>query len=56
LKLAIVGSRGFNNYILFEKTMAEFNLNISLIISGGAVGADTFAEIWANKNKKELII
>ena len=56
MKLAVVGSRGFNNYILFEKTMAEFNLNISLIISGGAKGADTFAEIWANKNKKELII
>lgn len=56
MKLAVVGSRGFDDCILFEKTMAEFNKDISTIISGGAEGADNFAEIWANKNKKKLII
>ena len=42
MKLAIIGSRDFNDYDLLYNTVARhFNINnISLIISGGARGAD----------------
>lgn len=56
MKLAVIGSRNFNNSNLLEKTIDELGLNISTIISGGANGADNLAEIWAINNNKELII
>lgn len=60
IKLAIVGSRTFDNYdelnIMINKIIKENNYNISLIISGGAKGADTFAEQYAKENNIETLI
>ncbi len=51
-KIAVVGSRSFNDYELLSKTLNEFNnCKIISIISGGAKGADTLAEKYAKENK-----
>ena len=59
MKLAIVGSRTFNDYDILKKNItAIFEVNkISEIISGGAIGADTLAEIFADEYhiKKTII-
>ncbi len=47
MKLAIVGSRTFNNYELLCKKAPE---GISEIVSGGAKGADTLAEQYASEH------
>jgi len=47
MKVAIIGSRGFDDYNLVIKTLA--GLNISLIISGGANGADLLGEKYADE-------
>ena len=44
-KLAVVGSRGYNNYSELKKILDNFE-NISIIISGGAKGPDTLTEIY----------
>ncbi|MFW6046326.1 MAG: DUF2493 domain-containing protein [Candidatus Woesearchaeota archaeon] len=52
MKLGIVGSRNFNNFKLLENTiLGNFsNLEyIDVIVSGGAKGADTLAEKFAEK-------
>lgn len=53
MKVAIVGYRNFKDYQVFEKRVNEiFNHNdISPfeIVSGGAEGVDTLAEIYANE-------
>lgn len=52
IKLAIVGSRGFNDYDLLEKTINEnYKIDqIEAIVSGGARGADSLGEKYAEKN------
>jgi hypothetical protein len=47
MKTAVIGSRGFNDYVLLKQTLdACF---ISEIISGGAIGADQMAERYAEE-------
>ncbi len=46
MNVAIIGSRDFKNKELLDNT-------ISLIVSGGAKGADTMGVQWANKNSIE---
>jgi predicted Rossmann fold nucleotide-binding protein DprA/Smf involved in DNA uptake len=50
MKLAVIGSRTFTNKVLLEKTLARVKTPISLLISGGAIGADTLAKEWAEEN------
>ena len=51
VKLAIIGSRGFDNeYIMFE-ALFDYMGKISMVISGGAKGADTLGEQWAKHAK-----
>lgn len=45
MKTAVIGSRGFKDYKLLERTLSGFQ--ISEIISGGAIGADKLAELYA---------
>jgi len=45
MKLAVVGSRTFNNYKLVSETLS--GLTVSEIVSGGAKGADRVAERYA---------
>jgi hypothetical protein len=54
MKVAIIGSRGFTDYELIKKTLKP--LGITLIISGGAAGADTLGEKYANENGIETLI
>lgn len=50
--LAVVGSRTFYDYKLLDETLTRFHqVNpITEIVSGGARGADSLAERWANEN------
>ena len=57
-KLAIVGSRTFNtdkNYAVMCATIDKIrkNNNVITIVSGGARGADSLAERYADENKLE---
>lgn len=53
MKVAIIGSRTFINYEVLCKTINKINKEkeITHIISGGAKGTDSLAEIYA-KNKQ----
>ena len=53
-KLAIIGSRDFTDYDLLKEKADS--LNPSIIISGGASGADYLAERYAKKNNKPIKI
>ena len=68
LAVAIVGCRKYSNYQEFtlpckglpqQKYLSKFikiNGSISTIISGGASGADSLAEKFANENKIKLVV
>lgn len=49
-KLAVIGSRNFDDYDLLEMILDKFKDKITTIVSGGANGADSLGEKWANKN------
>lgn len=50
MKLAIVGSRTFTDYLFLESTiMTRINKTVTEIVSGGAPGADSLAEDFAKK-------
>ena len=62
MKLAVVGSRSFMNRKIvydeisnFYRFRAVHKENLT-IVSGGAIGPDTFAEEWAIKNKISRLI
>lgn len=58
MKILIVGSRNFCDYKLFKDILNNIihnNDNIE-IISGGAIGADKFAEQYAFENKLPIKI
>ena len=50
MNVAIIGSRGFNNKKLLEKVLDPVKDKITLIISGGAQGADSLGERYAYEN------
>lgn len=54
MKLAVIGSRGFRDDKLMSSRLSE--LKPSLVISGGARGADQMAETWARRNGVETQI
>jgi len=58
MKLGIVGSRNFNDYILFKKAVLKIieKKEIQCIISGGAKGVDTLAEKFADEHHISKII
>jgi len=56
MKLAIIGSRGFNDYELVKKVLSDYKEKVTLVISGGAKGADTLGEKWANDNNIKTLI
>ena len=58
MKLAIVGSRDFNDYqLMSEFILSKFDLpDIDTIVSGGAKGADALAERFAQEYKLTLIV
>jgi hypothetical protein len=58
MKIGIIGSRTFNKYNLLTGLMNRLNskLDVKAIVSGGAKGADSLGEKWANENGIETII
>lgn len=56
MKLAIIGSRKFNNKVILNKVLNEYVDKVNLVISGGAFGADFMGEEWAKENKIETSI
>lgn len=48
MKVAVIGSRGFTDYLLLKNNLDRFE--ITLLISGGAAGADKMAEDYARAN------
>lgn len=55
MKIAVIGSRSFNNYGYMWGVLTAFNLQygITEIISGGARGADKLAEKFALEELKQ---
>ena len=56
MKAAIIGSRSFDNYNLVCETLSEYENQITLMVSGGAKGADKLGEKWAKEKNKEVLI
>jgi len=54
MKVAVIGSRSFNDYDLVEETLKKYE--ISLLVSGGAKGADSLGERYAKENKIPTMI
>lgn len=54
MRLAIVGGRDFNNYLLFKSALTPYNF--TTVVSGGAHGADNLAERYAWQFNKKLMI
>jgi hypothetical protein len=47
MKVAVIGSRGFNDYSYLKSKLDQFE--IDEIVSGGAKGADSLAERYARE-------
>ena len=47
--LGIVGSRKFTDWDTFQTAMCLISPQITLVVSGGAKGADTLGELWADR-------
>lgn len=56
MKIAIIGSRDFNNYGLLTETLEQLKSNITQVISGAARGADSLGEQWAKENQIDTLI
>lgn len=60
VKLAIIGSRSFDDDVLFYEQLKlfckKYNEQPTVIISGGAKGADTLAENYAKEHGVEVIV
>lgn len=56
MKLAIIGSRIFNDYKLLQETLELYKHKITLVVSGAAKGADSLGEKWALKNNIQTLI
>ncbi len=54
MKVAVIGSRSFNDYKLLSETLDK--IKITLLISGSALGADTLGEQYAKENDIETKI
>lgn len=54
MKVAVIGSRGFNDYEKMKSVLN--NITISEIISGGAIGADSLGAKYANENSISLCV
>lgn len=58
MKLAVVGSRGFDDYDLLKSKLDSIHKRkpITCIVSGGARGADKLSEKWADDNNIPKLI
>jgi hypothetical protein len=54
MKVGVIGSRNFNDYELVKETLTK--LDITLLVSGGAKGADLLGERYASENNITTLI
>lgn len=54
MKVAVVGSRNFQDYDLLKQILDEHG--ITEIVSGGAKGADSLGEKYANEHNLPIVI
>jgi len=56
MKLIIAGSRTYESYLGLCRILRDTGLHdrITMVISGGARGADSLGERWANDHKRDL--
>lgn len=47
MRIAVIGSRRFADAALVARVMADYRDRITLLVSGGAAGADTLGAEWA---------
>ena len=56
-KIAIIGSRSFNDYDFLKNKLKELTITGSdMVVSGGARGADSLAERYAKENGLKTIV
>lgn len=48
MKILVCGGRNYADAIAVKRTLDEFRSRVSLVIQGGARGADDLAKQWAN--------
>ena len=56
MKLAIIGSRTFNDYNFLVESLEPYKSKITLVVSGAAKGADSLGEKWAIENNIKTLI
>lgn len=58
MKIAVIGSRSFNNFSNLKYYLDNINsiYNITCIVSGGAIGADRLAEKYASLLNIPIVI
>ena len=54
MKLSIIGSRSFFDYTMLEKILNKEKIDI--LVSGGAIGADSLGEQYAENNNIPTLI
>lgn len=54
MKIAVIGSRNFTDQVLLENELNTIKEKVTMVISGGANGADKLAEKWALDNNIPL--
>ena len=55
MRIAVIGSRTFNNYEVVKDILDSIS-PITLIVSGGAMGADTLGARYARENGIDIIV
>ena len=56
IKIGVIGSRSFNDYELLKRVLDEYLGKVWVVVSGGAKGADSLGEKWANENNIKTCI
>ena len=56
MRLAIIGSRGFNDTKLLSDILNPLVFQITLVVSGGANGADKMGQDWAESHGIDTLI
>ena len=54
MRVAVIGSRNFSDYELVKKVLDQ--LDFTILVSGGARGADSLGERYAKENHIETLI
>jgi SLOG family YspA-like protein len=55
-RIAVVGSREFKNYNQLKRIVEEHVSEDDVLVSGGALGADSMAQRWAKEKGRSILI